>query len=79
MFHGASAAANEFCEWVQVGINVHIPYHKYQVKPNSSSWFSAACAAAINHRNPLFQLYKQNKSESKVKFRQAGNHLLRGF
>ena len=80
MFHGASAAASEFCEWVQVGINVHIPYCKYQVKLHSSPWFSAACAAAINHRNPFFQLYQQNKSsESKVKFRQVSNHFLKGF
>ena len=26
---GASAAASEFCEWVQVGINVYIPHRKY--------------------------------------------------
>ena len=31
----ASAAASEFCEWVQVGITVYIPYCKYQVKPHS--------------------------------------------
>ena len=47
---------------------------KYQVKPHSSPWFSAACAAAIVHRNHFFRLYQQNKSsESKVKFRQASN------
>ena len=33
---GASATASEFCEWVQVGINVYIPHRKYQVKPHSS-------------------------------------------
>ena len=72
---GASAAASEFCEWVQVGIDVYIPHHKYQIKPHSSPWFSAACAAAIVHRNHFFRLYQQNKSsESKVKFRQASNH-----
>ena len=32
----ASAAASEFCEWVQVGIDVYIPHCKYQVKPHSS-------------------------------------------
>ena len=32
----ASAAAGEFCEWVQVGIDVYIPHRKYQVKPHSS-------------------------------------------
>ena len=48
---GASAAASEFCEWVQVGIDVYIPHHKYQVKPHSSLWFSAAHAATIVHIN----------------------------
>ena len=68
----ASAAAREFCEWVQVGIDVYNPHHKYKVKPHSSPWFLAACAAATVHRNHLFPLYQQNKSsESKVKFRQA--------
>ena len=50
----ASAAASEFCEWVQVGIDVYIPHCKYQVKPHSSPWFSAACAAAIVHRITFF-------------------------
>ena len=63
-----SAAASEFCEWVQVGIDVYIPHRKYQVKPHSSPWFSAVCAAAIVHRNHFYRLYQQNKSsESKVK------------
>ena len=70
----ASAAASEFYEWVQVGIDVYIPHHKYQVKPHSSPWFSAARAAAIVHRNHFFCLYQQNKSsESKVRFRQTSN------
>ena len=43
----ASAAASEFFEWVQVGIDVYIPHRKYQTKPHSSPRFSAACAAAI--------------------------------
>ena len=51
---GASAAASEFCEWVQVGIDVYIPHRKYHVKPHSSPSFSAACAAAIVHRNHFF-------------------------
>ena len=75
---GASAAASEFCEWVQVGIDVYIPHRKYQVKTHSSPWFSAACAAAIVHRNYFFRLYQQNKSsESKVNFRQASNRCKR--
>ena len=51
---GASVAASEFCEWVQVGIDVYIPHRKYQVTPHSSPWFSADCAAAIVHRNHFF-------------------------
>ena len=54
---GASAAASEFSEWVQVRIDVNIPQRKYQVKPHSSPWFSAACATAIVHRNHFFRLY----------------------
>ena len=70
----ASAAASGFCGWVQVGIDVYVPHPKYQVKPHSSPWFSAACATAIVHRNHFFCLYQQTKSsESKVKFRQASN------
>ena len=70
----AFTAASEFCERVQVGIAVYIPHRKCQVKPHSSPWFSAVCAAAIVHRNHFFHSYQQNKSsESKVKFRQASN------
>ena len=48
------------------------------MKPHSSPWFSAACVAAIVHRNNFFCLDQHNKSsESKVKFRQAGNHCKR--
>ena len=61
---GASAAASEFCEWVQVGIDLYIPHRKYQVKPHSSPWFSVACAAAIAHRNHFFCLYQKDKSSA---------------
>ena len=60
----ASAAASTFCEQIQVGISVYIPHHKYQVKPHSSPWFAAACAAAIACRNHFFRLYQQNKSSA---------------
>ena len=70
----ASAAASQFCERVQVGIHVHIPHRKYEVKPNSSPWVSAACAVAILHRSNFFPLYQKDKSsDSTVKFRQASN------
>ena len=70
----ASAAASEFCEWVQIGIDVYIRHGKNQIMPHSCPWFSAACAAAIIHRNHFFHLYQEDKSsDSKVKFRQASN------
>ena len=53
---GASTAADEFCEWFQVGIDVHIPRRKDQVRPHSSTWFSATFAAAIILRNYFFSL-----------------------
>ena len=71
---GASAAASEFCQWIQVGIDVYIPHRKYQVKSHSSPWFSAACAAAIE-KNRLYQ--REKSSDSKVKFRQASNRCKR--
>ena len=50
---GASVAASEFCEWVQVGIDVYIPHRKIYtyiyIKPHSSPWPLAACAAAMVH------------------------------
>ena len=71
---GASAAASEFCEWIQVGIDVYVPHRKYQVKSHSSPWFSAAFAAAIVQRNHFFRLYQREKSsDSNAKFRQASN------
>ena len=65
--------SSEFCEWVQIETDVYISHRKYQVKSHSSPWFSAACAAAIVHRNHFFRLYQKDKSYSKVKFRQASN------
>ena len=49
-----SATASEFCEWVQFGIDVYIAHCKYQVKPHSSPWLSAACAAFIFNGNHFF-------------------------
>ena len=40
----SASAASEFYDWVQVEIDVYIPYCKYQVKPHLSPWFSARCA-----------------------------------
>ena len=80
MFHGrmfsASAGASESL-WVQVGIDVCIPHWKNQVKPHSSPWFSAACAAAIVHRNH-FIVCTNRINISNVKFRQA-RIVVKGF
>ena len=55
-----STMATVFCEWDQVGIDVRTPYRIYQVKPHSSLWSSAACAAAIAHKNHFFRLYQKS-------------------
>ena len=52
--------------YIHICIYIYIPHTKYQVKSHSSAWFSAACAAAIVDR-------KDKSSDSKLKFRQAGN------
>ena len=36
---GASSAASEFCEWVQVEIDVYIPHRKYRINYHSPPWF----------------------------------------
>ena len=75
-----SAAANKFCAWIQARTDVYIRNCKYQLMPLTSSWFLAASAAAIVHRNHFFHLYLQNKSsESKGKFRQAILIVAKGF
>ena len=73
----ASLAVSEFCEWIQVGIDVYIPHRKYQVKLPSSPWFSAACATTIVH-STFFVCTNEKKSfEYKVKFRLASNRCKR--
>ena len=73
-FKLGASAASRFCEWVQVRIDVYIPHRKNQVKSHSNPWFSAACAAAIAHRNHFLCLYQKDKSSaSKVNFRQASD------
>ena len=47
---GASAAANEICKWVSVGIDVNIPHKKYHVKPQSSP-FSCLCSCHSSEKS----------------------------
>ena len=67
--HGASDAASEFCEWVQVGV---IPHRKISGQASLISMvFSCLCCRHV-HRNHFFPLYQKDKSsDSEVKFRQA--------
>ena len=76
----SSTVTSKFCEKVQVGTNVYIPYRNYQVNTLLSPWFSAGCTAAIVHGKHFFHLYQQNKSSiTKVKFRQTSNCCKREF
>ena len=70
----SAVAAAEFCEWVQVGIDIYISHRKYHVKSHSS----AVCPTAITHINHFLGLHQQNKSsESKVMFRHGTNRCQR--
>ena len=42
---------------------IYISLIKYQVRPHSSPWFSAAFAAAMIHRNKFFRLHQENQSK----------------
>ena len=53
----ASAAASQFCELVQIGIDVCILHCKYHVKPHSFPWLSAACTTTIVYGNHFFRLF----------------------
>ena len=46
-------ADSQFCQWVQVGIDIYIyiPHREYKIKPQPSPLFSVASAVAIVHRN----------------------------
>ena len=73
----ASATTSEFCEWVQVGIDVYIPHRKYQVKLHLPHGFQELVLLHV-HGNHFLCLYQQNKSsESKAKFRQASHRCKR--
>ena len=77
---GASAAVTKFREWGHVAIDVYISYRKYQDKLHSFPWFSAACTAAMAHRNYFFRLYQQNTSHASWwKFKQISNPCERAF
>ena len=43
--------------YIYIYIYIYIPQRKYQVKPHSSPWFSAAYTVAIVDRNHFFRLY----------------------
>ena len=70
--HVIVSVSIEFCESVQVGIDVYIAHHKYQVNPHSMVFSNLCCCHSS--QNNFFHLYQQSKSsESTVKFQQASN------
>ena len=70
----AEQCAREISSWIQAGIDAFIPCRKFQARPNSSPWFSPACAAAIAHRNHYFHTYKsQPNAENRDLLRKASN------
>ena len=48
------------------GIDVYIPHRKYQVRPHSSPWFSAACATMIVHSKSINFLTKEFTTQKKI-------------
>ena len=70
----ASKLTSLISDWIRNGIELFIPHKTYQQKPHSQPWFTAACAAAIAHRNHFFHEYNRNPSNvSKSNFRTASN------
>ena len=71
----AEQCAAEIASWIKAGIDAFIPCRKFQSLPNSSPWFSPACAAAIAHRNHFYKLYHNEANPENTRlFRQARNH-----
>ena len=64
-----------FVSGSRVLIYIYIPNCKHQVKPHLSPLPSAACAAAIDHRNHFVHLCHHNKSSVyKSKFKQRNHY-----
>lgn len=53
---------NEVSSWVKAGMDAFIPSQKYQLKLQSSPWFTPGGTATITHRNHYFQLYQCDSS-----------------
>ena len=66
----AFVATCELCEWVQVEIDVFIPYRKYQVKPHPLHGFQEVVLLPYLIEFFFFWYHQNKSSESKVKFRQ---------
>ena len=75
----ASPAASEFCDQVQIEIDVYILRRKYHVNPHSYPWFLATYAAAIVDRSTFFVC---GKSINLLKLKEGSERLAiiqRGF
>ena len=71
----ASKSTSLISDWIRNGIEIFIPHKTFQQKTHSQPWFTAACAAAISHRNHHFHQYNRNPSEiTRTNFRNTSNH-----
>ena len=57
----AAAAATEFCEWLQVGVDVLHFHQKDNAKPHSTSKLST-CDVVVAQRYCIFHLCQQIRS-----------------
>ena len=62
---GASAGVCDFCELVQIGLDLYIFHRKYQSKSFSSPWFSATCVAVCTNKRDLVS-YMQSSAKHSI-------------
>lgn len=55
--------ATEVSSRVKAGIDVFVPFRKYQMKPESFPWLKPACSAARAHTDYFFWHYQRDSSE----------------
>ena len=76
MFHGRMSLNSVL---LLLLVNFGSGFRKYQVKPHSSPWFSAAFAAVIVHRNRFLDSRPQSEGSYKVGSVRLSFHLSIGF
>ena len=72
--HDATYTAEEITEWVVIDTDCYNLPRKFQLKPDSSPWFTP-CAIAIAHLNHYFHQYHRNATpENKKMFCDSCNY-----